>query len=173
MNERIKEFFSKLKKGKALFIIGVVGILLIGASSFLPSGTKKEAQQGIPLNTEEYCTVLEKKVKQTVAAITGNNDVSVAITLESSVRYSYADEVENSSSEKVQQSATDKTDELRSSYITVKLSDGSESALLITEYMPEIRGVTVVCRGGNSGAIENAVTAMLGITSRRLCVVTK
>ncbi len=174
MNERLKEIFSKFKKGKALLLIGIVGIVLIGASSFLPSNNTCAKNESTSLGAQEYCRALEKKVKNTVSAITGSDDVNVAITLESGVKYSYADEVENNSTEKVQSSATDKTDELRSSYITVKLADGSESALLITEFMPEIRGVTVVCGGSDRDEeIENAVIAMLGITSRRLCVVTK
>lgn len=175
MNERLKEIFSKFKNGKALFIIGIVGIVLIGLSSLLPSGKSAIPKQGSAVvSTEEYCKQLEEKVRQTVCAITGSDAVSVAITLESSIKYAYADEVKSNSTEKTQSSATDKTDESQKSYITVRLADGSESALLVTEYMPEVRGVTVVCTGGNfSEDIENAVMAMLGISSRRICVITK
>lgn len=173
MNERLKELFSKFKKGKALLIIGILGIALIGISSFLPSD-RAEQKKGQTLDTEKYLSNLEHKVKKTVCAITGNNQVSVAITLENSVEYSYADEIKSDFTEKTQGSSTDKTDKNETQYITVKLADGSESALLVTEYMPEVRGVTVVCTGVNNGEdIENALMAMLGVSSRRICVIIK
>ena len=130
MNERLKEIFSKFKNGKALIIIGILGIALIGISSFLPSETVKQSK-GQTLDTQSYLTDLERKVKKTVCAITGNNQVSVAITLENSVEYSYADEIKSDFTEKTQGSGTDKTDKNETQYITVKLADGSESALLV------------------------------------------
>ena len=173
MNERLKEIFSKFKNGKALIIIGILGIALIGISSFLPSETVKQSK-GQTLDTQSYLTDLERKVKKTVCAITGNNQVSVAITLENSVEYSYADEIKSDFTEKTQGSGTDKTDKNETQYITVKLADGSESALLVTEYMPQVRGVTVVCTGVDRVEdIENALMAMLGVSSRRICVIIK
>lgn len=173
MNERLKEILSKIKSGKTLLIIGMVGIVLIGVSSFLPQGTEKQNRVQ-SLSTENYLNGLEQKVKKTVCAITGNNEVSVAITLENSVEYSYADEVKSDSTEKTQSGGTDKTDKNETQYITVKLADGSESALLVTEYMPQVRGVTVVCTGTDrSEDIENALMAMLGVSSRRICVIIK
>ena len=60
------------------------------------------------------------------------------------------------------------------SYVTVRTSDGSEKALLITEYMPDIRGVAIVCRGGENEQtaerIKGAVTAALDITSKRVYI---
>lgn len=173
MNERLKEIFSKFKNGKALIIIGILGIALIGISSFFPSN-KAEQNKTQTLNTEKYLSDIEQKVKKTICAITGNNQVSVAITLENSVEYSYADEIKSDSTEKTQGSGTDKTDKNETQYITVKLADGSESALLVTEYMPEVRGVTVVCTGTDRKEdIENALMAMLGVSSRRICVIIK
>lgn len=173
MNERLKDFLLKFHKGKLLLIIGIVGIALIGISSFLPSNTEKQTK-GQSLNTENYLNKLEQKVKKTVCSITGNNQVSVAITLENSVEYSYADEVKSDTTEKTQSGGTDKTDKNETQYITVKLADGSESALLVTEYMPQVRGVTVVCTGTDrSEDIENALMAMLGVSSRRICVIIK
>ena len=64
--------------------------------------------------------------------------------------------------------------ENKQSYITVKTADGGEQALLVTAEMPEVRGVAVVCRGGDdeliNEKIKNAVTAALNITSKRVYI---
>ena len=64
--------------------------------------------------------------------------------------------------------------ELKSGYITVKTADGGEKALIVTTQMPEIRGVAVVCQGGDDEAlrekIKNAVTSALNITSQRVYI---
>ena len=62
----------------------------------------------------------------------------------------------------------------KQSYITVKTADGGEQALIVTEFMPDVRGVAVICSDGNSEAtaekIKNAVTAALNITSKRVYI---
>ncbi len=54
------------------------------------------------------------------------------------------------------------------------IADGGEQALLVTAEMPEVRGVAVVCRGGDdeliNEKIKNAVTAALNITSKRVYI---
>ena len=56
----------------------------------------------------------------------------------------------------------------------MKTADGGEQALLITEQMPEIRGVAIVCEGGDNEIInekiKNTVTAALNITSKRVYI---
>ena len=56
----------------------------------------------------------------------------------------------------------------------IENSDGGQTALKITEYMPTVRGVTVICNYGNSPAviekIKNAVMTALDITSKRVFV---
>ena len=56
----------------------------------------------------------------------------------------------------------------------VKSADGSEGPLLVSELMPQVRGVAVICEGGYdetvSEEINNAVTAALNITSTRVYI---
>ena len=58
--------------------------------------------------------------------------------------------------------------------VTVKTADGGEQALLVTTEMPQVRGVAVVCEGGDDEIINekitNAVTAALNITSKRVYI---
>ena len=98
----------------------------------------------------------------------------MVVTLESGIKYSYADTNEGSSADKTESNSKSTSSENKQSYITVKTADGGEQALLVTAEMPEVRGVAVVCRGGDdeliNEKIKNAVTAALNITSKRVYI---
>lgn len=176
MNKKeVTDFLKKITGGKKLAVIGIAGILLIGISSFLPQKTEKEeviTYQSV--DAEEYRTELEGQIKEIVEGLTGDKKAKVVITLETGVRREYAGETEDSSSEKSNENGSDTSTDKKKKAITVKTSDGSEEALIITEYMPQIRGVAIVCdTGGNEQikeAISGAVTAALGITSKRVYI---
>ena len=175
MNNIVQNLLSKLKSPKTLMILGVAGILLIFLSTLFSSETDKPVKDGdSQIETEEYRRNLEGEIEQLVSEITGSRKVSVTVTLDSSVRYSYADTKEETSSNKTESDSKTSGSEIKSGYITVKTSSGGEEALLITAQMPEIRGVAVVCEGGDSEIlrekIENAVTAALNITSKRVYI---
>ena len=60
-------------------------------------------------------------------------------------------------------------------YILVRDADGSEQALAVMEVEPVVKGVIIVCQGGNNPTVQqniiNAVTTALDISSARVCVV--
>lgn len=174
MNEKIKNL---TKNPKLLIILGLGGIVLIFISSFFnKSDDKSQSTTTSESNytAQYYCETLEKNVKSIVTSITGDKKATVVITLESGIRYSYAstDETDTSS---VTGSATDQSSESKKqSYITVKTADGGEQALIVTQIMPEVRGVAIICEGGNNEItaekIKNAVTAALNINSKRVYI---
>lgn len=173
MNEKIK---ALTKNPKLLIVLGVCGIVLIFLSSLFSSGGEKKETATSKENytAEQYCIDLENDIKDIVTSITGDKKPTVVITLESDIRYSYvsADQTDTSSSngDTNNQSSQSK----KQSYITVKTSDGGEQALIITKIMPEVKGVAIICSGGNNEAtsekIKNAVTAALNITSKRVYI---
>lgn len=175
--ERVASVLGSLtKKPQLLMIAGLCGILLIFASSLLGRGSdeKTSADSSAPITAQEYCSVLEEGVRQLVADITGDSDATVVITLESGVRYSYADATEVTSSNATSgENGTESHNETRS-YVTVRTSDGGEQALLITELMPQVRGVAIICSGGDdeqlAEKIRGAVTAAFDITSKRVYI---
>lgn len=177
MNERINGLLEKMKSPKVLITVGVAGILLILLSSFLPGGASKErspspAENGI--TAEEYRHMLEDSVKEMVTQLTGSGKVNVVITLESGIRYSYAGTNEGATANKTESDSETTSSELKQSYITVRTADGGEQALLVTEEMPQVRGVAIVCEGGDDAIlnekIKSAVMAALNITSKRVYV---
>lgn len=173
MNNIITKYTEKLKNPKILIVIGILGILLIFLSSLGGDGKEKEVTASVTeITAEEYRAKLQKDIKQIVKGITGSNKVTVVVTLESGIRYKYADITEGASTDKTEDNTTSSSSELKQGYITVKTADGGEEALLVTTQMPEVRGVAIVCLGGDNEIIaekiENTVTAALNITSQRV-----
>ena len=171
MNEKIKNI---TKNPKLLIAVGLCGILLVFLSSLFSSGYKKETVSvSSEQSTEQYRVGLEQSIKEIVSQISGDSAPTVVITLESGIRYSYAsaDETDTSSSG---QTSGESRESKKQSFITVKTADGGEQPLVVTEIMPEVRGVAIICNGGNSQAIaekiENAVTAALNITTKRVYI---
>ncbi len=172
MNNLITKYIGKIKNPKFLIIIGIIGILLIFLSSLGGDDKKMQETAVTQISAEEYRNQLEKDIKNIVKGITGSNKVTVVVTLESGMRYKYADITEGSSADKTEDNTISSSSELKQGYITVKTADGGEQALLVTTQMPEIRGVAIVCLGGDNSVvaekIENTVTAALNITSQRV-----
>ena len=170
-----EKFLNILKKPKMLVILGLAGILLIFLSSL---GGERETDEQLlssgEISIEQYRETLEDDIADMVTDITGSRRVTVVVTLESGIRYSYADTREESSSDKTEKEAQSTDTELKEGYITVKSASGGEEALLLTTEMPEIRGVAVVCEGGDNELINqkimNTVTAALNITSKRVYI---
>jgi stage III sporulation protein AG len=158
MNEQIKNLKEILKKPKILIILGIIGILLIFLSSLGGDDKKVDATESeTSFSTEEYKENLEKEVEALVKKISGSKKAQVIITLEGGIRYSYAESTEDTSSNKNESSGAFSSSELKRSFITIKTSSGGESALLISEYMPDIRGVAIVCAGGDDEEIREKV----------------
>ena len=174
MNDIVQKYMSRIRSPKVLITVGLVGIALIFISSLGDSEKNTQSKSREDFSAEEYCDELEIEIEKLVNEITGSKNSSVMITLDSGVRYSYADTREENSTEKNENAETSSQEQLKSGYITVKNADGSEQALLVTAEMPSIRGVAVVCNGGDNEAIrqkiENAVTAALNITSKRVYI---
>lgn len=167
----IKNFFERLKSGKTLFIMGLVGIILISASTFFPKKDKQTTAEAGVFDSAEYIEALEKSVKKTVQNITGSRDVTVFITLEGGPRYTYGQDIKES----LEQNDNESASKNESAFIIVTDSAGNEKAISVYEYYPEVRGVTVVYSGSSAVAekIESAVTKALGITSKRISIINK
>lgn len=176
MNNILNKYILKFKNPKALIILGISGIVLIYFSTLF--GGSDNQYEGNTTSTnisvEEYREQLEEELCDIVKKITGGGKVSAVITLESGIKYTYADIKEEATANKKESENESNETELKEGYITVKAADGGEKALIITENMPEIRGVAIVCEGGDNEIInekiKNAVTAAFNITSKRVYV---
>ena len=171
MNEEKEKrglFFKAPDRWKNLIIIGgLIGIALIFLSSYFPTGSggSGSAEETLDkISAQEYTSQLEENLIQIISHIDGAGEAKVMITLETGVETKYATQ-EKSSTE----SGTSEV-----SYITVRDANGSERALAVTEVQPTVKGVVVVCPGGEEPVVQqriiSAVTTALDISSKRVFV---
>ncbi len=181
MNRKLPNFNDLLKKlnPKWLIAIGAVGMLLIFLSSIFQSGEKTE-QGPIKdvLTASEYASELQNQVSRIVSSISGDKSPTVVVTLDSGTQYVYADDKKNKTTSAEQTAEVSKNGEqiteTQTNYVIVEGSDGAEQAVVVTEYMPVVRGVAIVCDGGADKYVQEkivgAVTAALNISQRKIYV---
>lgn len=172
MNKVIEKWLEKIRNPKVLIAMGIAGILLIALSSFIPKNDSQKEKTETEFSADSYREALEKDIKELVYEITGDKKASVVVTLDGSLKYTYADTKEEIISDKSGNDSESSQNELKAGYVTVKTADGGEEALLVTAELPTVRGVAIVCEGGDNEIlnekIQNTVTAALDITKKRV-----
>ena len=181
----MKKLFSGLggERGKNIIIIaGLLGIALIFLSSFIKpaSQDQKEQEESITITAEEYTHQLEQNLTEVISSIQGAGPSKVMVTLENGVQTQYATEEKNNSEASQEKDSNGETTRSQQSgdseitYITVRDENGAERALEITEIQPTVKGMVVVCSGGEDPVVQqrviDAVTTALNISSKRVCV---
>ena len=173
----VKQYLSVLtsKKGKMwVMVAGAVGILLLVLPEFLP---KKSTSSTAILSTQEYVEQTEERLGAIIRNIDGAGECRIMITLENGVEYVYATEQKTNSD---RQEDTDdngnkviQRDDSEESIIVVDTGNGREG-LLVTEIQPVVKGVVVVCEGGDNeevrARIVQAVTVAMNVSAKRVCV---
>ena len=184
MTEKLK---GLLKSGKLTYLLIALCVLAALVMISMPSGSKNNAQArqetdnktAAELTAKEYTNSLSVQIAQMVAAITGESDPQVTVTLRSMGETVYATEdkqseksAEEYSGENLNRTQTD--GDTQKTYILIKAADGSQKPLVVTKTEPEIRGVVVVSRyGGDPKArekIAEAVKTALDLSSTQVCV---
>ncbi len=180
---KFKEAADKLlgadKKVRLIFIIGIAGILLIFFSSLFGGKGNENAAQGTQsFDSEQYVEKLEERIYTMVTGIQGVGKAKVMITLENTTEYIYESEKrETTDATKDYSDGQTEKEQERNDYernvILVEGSNGKE-ALLKTTVEPKVKGVVVVCQGGENIEVEksiiDAVTTALDISSNKVCV---
>lgn len=154
----LKEIADRLRNDRKLLVIVfvmIVGIILTVISS---SGSESKEKEQISLQTDkifnesEYTGQLENKLEEMISLINGAGETKVIVTLECDYETVYA---KDGSIEK----DNDSTDE-DSEYIIIDSRD-VQGGLVLKTVTPKIRGVAVVCAGGDSMYVKSAVTDLL------------
>ena len=146
-----KKILSK-KSRNMLFLaccvlLGIT-LLLYGSGKFGEKPAKSEKNDQYYL-LEQYISDLEESITRLCSNVSGVSDVRVAVTLESGFEYVYATD-----------SRTRPDGAVEIKYITIG-SGSSEVAVYITEKLPEIAGIGIVCRGGSDPAIQQKLLALI------------
>lgn len=158
------ENLSGKKKSILLIIVGVIGIAMIVFGS-----TQEKENKNLMENSDkndvtmEYITQIENKIGNITEQITGSNHVRVIVSVASGSEFLYI------SNEEIKENFTSKE------YVTVRTDDGADLPILLKEIYPEIVGVSVACKGGDSPEVQakliRVISTTYGLSSNRICIV--
>lgn len=149
-----------MSKGIIFIVAAGIGLALILLPGLIPEKKTAENEE----STEEvtyYTEKLEEKLSELLSSARGVGKAKVVVTLDKTEEYVYAKNESKSNS----QSAAE--------YVIISGGSGEEP-ILITEIYPKVRGVAVVCAGGEDAAVRKRVTelicAALGISANKIAV---
>ncbi len=170
--DKIKEILKKDKKILVLLVLAVVGIVLLLFSE-LSDSEKTNEQQEISVSTGEYAEIIEGKLTELISSIEGAGETVVMVTVETGEENVFAKEVKSD----------EETNENRASsnyeyeYVVIKSGSSAENGMLLKVIEPEIRGVAIVCDGGENAKVReniiNTVSAVLDIKTNKISVCKK
>ena len=134
-------------------LLAVFGVGIIVIPSLFNGNGGKSADGGAEYYDSGYYTeYLEDRIRKLCLSMEGISEVSVLLTLDCSSEYVYG---------------------AVGDYLIVK-KDGGEQPLVVREIYPRIRGIAVVCTGGDIPRVQERVTellsAALGISSAKIKV---
>ncbi len=151
---RVTAYLLTHKKEAALMLLCVLGVLLIIIGDLIPAekaGKNKAEDEYFAVGY--YTEYLEGKIEEIVQSVGGITDAKVLLTLDCSAEYIYGD------------SAAD--------YVILQ-NDREQEAKVLREIYPRVRGIAVVCTGGDIPRIQQTVTdllsAAMGISSSKITV---
>lgn len=166
IKEKIYPLIKKLKADKKsllIILIGFVGMLLIAFSGF------EEAEETEETYSHTYENFSQQEQKEELESIIGDiagvGRVKVMITYECSNESVFARNMTENKEETVSKTVSE--------YIVVE-NGNNEEGLLIKEVYPVVKGIAVVCDGGDNPTVKNEITMMLkavfGISSNNISV---
>ena len=178
--------FDKLaandKYRKVIIAVCVIGIALIFLSGIFKNDAApaKQTSSQPSVTADEYADQLESRLTDLITGIQGVGTAKVLVTMERDKEYVYATEDKTSNQTTDDKSGGSSTrtqvnDSAEKKYVLVKDTDGSQKALAVTEVQPIVKGVVIVCDGGDNPAVQeniiDAVTTALDLSSARVCVI--
>lgn len=159
----ILDGLSGKKKSLFLVIVGILGVALILFGSM--QGKEEKTLENSEKNdaTLEYIALIENKIGNITEQITGSSHVRVIVSVASGSEFQYV------SNEEIKENYISKE------YITVRTDGGADSPILLKEIYPEIIGVSVACKGGDSPEMQakliRVISTTYGLSSNRICIV--
>ncbi len=181
LQDKCKTLVSSPKKVKIIVLIGLIGMALICLSECNAGGDgniSDTASLAGGVSNSQYVADLETRLVSLIQSIDGVGKAQVMVTLEQSTEYVYEkqekqslDESHDSSGENSEKSAV--RQDYETNTILVDGENGKE-ALLTKQMEPVVKGVVVVCQGGENVSVKNkviqAVTTVLNLSSNRVFV---
>lgn len=172
--QKLKEYLGSVNGKRSVAVLGIIGFLLLLVPKVLPKSDKTTSTVS---TADTFIQQTEERLCAIIGNIEGAGRCRVMVTLENGVEYIYATEERNNTDRTEDLSGGDslltQRDDSESSVIIVETDNGREG-LLVTELQPTVRGVVVVCEGGDNETvctrIEQAVTVALNLSPKRVCI---
>lgn len=164
--EELKLFLTKLKSDKKSLIIIVVG--LVGVLMIMLSGGDdgKNTQPQVNDNTILTETQLADEVENFIENIEGAGKTKVILSFEAYEETVYAENVDERYSH-------DEEKDINSEYVIIDNGAG-EDGLKLKVISPKIRGVAVICQGGDQPIVKeqivSALSALFNISTNKISV---
>ena len=129
---------------------------------WVPSERKSTASKEVPVTGNYNSDNIQEEVEAVIESIKGAGEAKVFITYESNTENVYAINIDEK---------TDGTDlHYKSEYI---ITD-EEQGLIIKVIYPKVRGVAVICEGGNDPLVKekiySVISALFDISTSRISV---
>ncbi len=159
----LKNRIMQSENGKKVALLFLVFIFIF--TVFFTTG-KDEKKEEDEVDTGNAITLyeesLENRLEALITNIDGVGECRVMVTLEKDDYKIFAkDSYEEDSGNKYE-------------YVIVETESGSDDGLVVNSIMPEVRGVAVVCEGGDSAVVKSAVisavSSVLSVSSAEISV---
>lgn len=159
-----KNLTGKDGKGRVrvLVAVGLVGMGLIALSELWPTdGGKESREPSITVTATEAELALEERIAALLGQVAGVGKCRVLVTLERDTQKVYAANTATSANGSSEQ-------------VLVVDTDTGPVGLPLTTLLPTVKGVAVVCAGGDDPAVCQRVVEVVAtafhISDRRVCV---
>lgn len=166
---QIKSLIFKDKKVLLLVVLSLIGILFLLITEF-SAANDKENQEVKTVSTDEYAEKMESKLEEIISSVDGAGETVVMVTLDSGEENIYAKEIKSDEDSK----GDDKSNKYEYEYVVVKNGSSTESGMLLKVIEPGVRGVAIVCDGGDNASVReniiNTVSAVLDIKTNKISV---
>lgn len=166
----IEKYIEKIKKDKKSLLIlisGIIVIFIIFMSEFI--FTNKSEEKIDFVNEEdsqyEYCEYLEEKLTILISSIDGAGKSKVMVTLDETTEYVYA--------ENLNEQYDINNSNYENEYVIIQV-ENDDKGLLIKTIEPKIRGVAIVCEGGDNPAVQqqiySVVSSVLNLNTSKISI---
>jgi stage III sporulation protein AG len=170
----------KISKWQAVVLAaGLAGILLLCVTSLTggspQAGGKANAvgTENIRVDLTDYEQQLERRLQETIGAIAGAGETRVMLTLDSGSEPIYATQGKTDQKHSESDAGSEESLSADKQYVTIGTGSGQQG-LVLKMVEPQVRGVAVVCQGGDDLLVRQSiiemVTAVLGVGANKVSV---
>lgn len=167
-----KSIFSGNNLKNLIIFAGILGIALIFLSSFMG---KKTEETDTPISetkitADDYAKKLEEDLSKIISNINGAGKTNILITIDREIESVYQTDIDTNNKSDGENSQYSN----KSSTVVIRGKNSTEEPIKVTEIMPKIKGVLVVCEGADSAIVKqniiDSVRTVLGVASSRVSV---